>query len=83
MMEQYQLKEMGLGRILGPLDQCSFKNIQISLFGVIPKSHCLGEWRLIVDLSHPTGASVDDGIKPELCTLRYTSVDEAIKWIHA
>ena len=32
--------------------------------------------REIVDLSHPKGKSVNDGIEPELCSLRYTSVDE-------
>ena len=36
-----------------------------------------------MDLSHPTGASVNDGIELELCTLRYTSVDEAVKRIRA
>lgn len=31
-----------------------------------------------MDLSHPEGANVNDGIEPELCTMRYTSVDEAV-----
>ena len=29
-----------------------------------------------MDLLHQTGASVNDGIKPELCMLKCTSVDE-------
>ena len=33
--------------------------------------------RLIIHLSHPKGASVNDGIEPELCTLKYASVDKA------
>ena len=54
--------------------------MHISHFGVIPKNHQLGKWRLIVDLSHcPAGASVNDGIEPELLTLKYTSVDEAVQ----
>ena len=34
-----------------------------------------------MDLSHPKGEGVNDGIEPELCTLRYTSVDEAVQRI--
>ena len=34
---------------------------------------------MIVDLSHPAGSSVNDGIEPELCTLKYTSVDKAVQ----
>ena len=32
---------------------------------------------MIVDLSHSKGGSVNDGIDPLLCSLSYTSVDEA------
>lgn len=77
-VEQYQLKEMGLGRILGPLDQCSFKNIQISPFGVIPKSQP-GKWRLIVNLSSPEERSVNDGIDKPMCSLRYITVDHIVE----
>ena len=31
--------------------------------------------RLITDLSYPEGGSVNDGFRPELCSLRYTSVE--------
>ena len=51
----------------------------MSRFGVIPKPHQPGKWRLIVDLSHPKGRSMNDGIEAELCSLRYTSVDEAVR----
>ena len=46
-------------------------------FGLVPKGHEPDKWRLIVDLSFPGGSSVNDGIGPELCGLRYTSVDAA------
>ena len=49
--------------------------IQISRFGVIPKGHNKGKWRLITDLSYPTGHSVNDGINPALCSLRYNTVE--------
>ena len=58
----------------------SIKGLQTSPFGVIPKTHKPGQlqkWHLIVDLSAPQGQSVNDGIKPELCSLSYPSVEEA------
>ena len=54
---------------------------QVSHFGVIPKGHQTGRRRLILDLSHPEGRSVNDGIEPELCSLSYSSVDEAVRLI--
>ena len=63
--------------MVGPLPQ-HIAGLHVSRFGVIPKPHQPGKWRLIVDLSHPKGASVNDGIDPELCSLVYTSVDEAV-----
>ena len=74
---------MGLGHVVGPISPDALPRVHVSQFGVIPKSHRLGNWRLIMDLSHPTGVSVNDGIESELCTLRYMLVDEAIKWIRS
>ena len=51
--------------------------MHISPCGVIPKSQP-GKWRLIVDLSSPEGASINDGISKELCSLRYVSVEDVI-----
>ena len=31
-----------------------------------------------MDLSHPPGISVNEGIQPELCSLSYASVDDAV-----
>ena len=36
-----------------------------------------------MDLSFPKGSSVNDGFEPEVCTVRYTAVDEACKRITA
>ena len=41
-------------------------HLHINRFGVIPKPNKLGHWHLIVDLSFWPGASVNDGINPEL-----------------
>ena len=34
-----------------------------------------------MDLSHPEGAGVNDGIEKEICSLTYSSVDDAIRII--
>ena len=82
-IDRYLAKEVRLGRVIGPLDPEGFPGVNINRFGVIPKSHQPGKWRLIVDLSHPDKASVNDGIDPRLCSLHYTSVDEAVREVVA
>ena len=47
-------------------------------FGVIPKSSQPGKWRLIIDLSHPEGGCVNEGIQADLCSLVYCSIDNAV-----
>ena len=70
-------KERELGRVIGPLTSGSLQ-LQINRFGVILKSGQPGKWRLIVDLSHPDGFSINDGIEPELCSLSYASVGSSV-----
>ena len=41
----------------------------------------MGKWCLIVDLSSPTGSSVNDGINPEEFTLHYIMVDQVIQLV--
>ena len=53
----------------------------MSRFGVIPKQHKRDLWQLIVELSHPLGFSVNDGIPKDLCSLHYISIDDAINQI--
>ena len=77
-MDEYIQNELSLGRISGlyPLSQCL--EVHTSRFGVIPKNHQPNKWRLIIDLSHPQGNSVNDGIPQHLYSLSYVSVDDAI-----
>ena len=75
-IQEYVSKQLELGRMLGPLDPMCHSTVHINRFGVVPKGHATGKWRLITDLSYPPGKSVNDGIDPELCSLRYTSVDD-------
>ena len=55
--------------------------VHCSPIGVIPKRHKPNKWRLIVDLSSPGGASVNDGIDKQICSLSYTSVDAVVERI--
>ena len=80
-VEDYLQTELNIGRLM-----CSFRpslapSIHISRFGVIPKNHQKSKWRLIVDLSFPSGQSVNDGIPKELCSLKYITIDDAISYI--
>ena len=63
-VEVYLTNEVQLSRVIGPPDPTKFPHIHINRFGVIPKNHQPGKWRLIVDLSYPEGNSVNDGIPP-------------------
>ena len=75
-VDKYLQKEQGASRVVSIGDA---DGVHVSRFGVIPKPHQPGKWRLIVDLSHPKGASINDGIDPALCSLTYMSVDEAVE----
>ena len=78
-VQAYLDKERLAGRMLGPFTQgdlCALPALHINRFCVIPKGHNSGKWRLITDLSHPPGSSVNDGIEPEICSLNYISVDQ-------
>ena len=77
-VSEYLQNEQKEERIAGPFPKALVRNIHLSRFGVIPKRHQPGKWRLILDLSHPTGYSVNDGIAKELSTL---SVDDAARII--
>ena len=77
-IREYLAKECAEGRILGPFPPASLPGVQVSRFGVIPKKG-LNKWRLILDLSSPEGRSVNDGIRPELCSLLYVSIDDAAR----
>lgn len=41
-----------------------------------------GGFRLIHHLSFPRGASVNDGIDPDLCSVVYMSFDATVGWVH-
>ena len=80
-VDAYLAKEIAAGRVVALSAEHQLTEVHISRFGVIPKPHQPGKWRLIVDMSHPKGGSVNDGISPELCSLAYASIDDAVKII--
>ena len=77
---EYLHTEMSFGRVAGPFPPRAVPHVHISCFGVIPKGQT-GKWRLIVDLSHPKGHSVNDDILAHLCSLQYVTIDKAIEGI--
>ena len=74
---EYLQNKLSLGRMLGPFKETDdLPSLQVNWFGVIPKGHNSGRWRLITDLSYPPGQSVNDGIDPALCSMAYTTVND-------
>lgn len=75
-VSEYLRAECEANRVIKlPFDPVMVK-LHISRFGVIPKRNNPGKWRLILDLSHPQGTSVNDGIDSNNCSLSYVSVDD-------
>ena len=70
--------ELTAGRLLGPIPPHLLPLVHTSPLGLVPKAHQSNKWRMICDLSSPTGHSVNDGISPDLCSLHYARVDDAV-----
>ena len=73
--------ELTAGRLLGPIPPHLALFVHTNPLGLVPKPHQSNKWRLICDLSSPTHHSVNDGISPEVCSLRYASVQDAVNVI--
>lgn len=72
-VKEYLQQEVALGRMIR-LDPTQVQGVQISPIGLIPKK-TPNKWRLIVDLSSPKGASVNDAINTAWSSLTYATVD--------
>ena len=77
-VEAYIEAEQAQGRIIlaATPTEAQEMGIHCSPFGVIPKNHKPGKYRLILNLSAPEGNSVNDGIDREMASLSYVSVEE-------
>ena len=73
-------KELGLGRIAGPFLERPFPSLRISPLGLIPKK-TPGEFRLIHHLSFPYGDSINSCIPNDASTVKYASIDDAVRLI--
>ena len=81
-VHDYLKSELEAQRILGPFPLCKLPcNIHISPIGIIPKRHQENKWRLVVDMSSPKNASINDGIAPSLTSLSYIHIQDVIKHI--
>lgn len=72
-------KEIDLGRVLGPFSAPPISNLRCNPVGLLPKKQ--GGWRMITNLSHPFGESVNDYIDQQFCSVNYSSFDDAINII--
>lgn len=82
-VDKYLENESKLGRVLDFGEAHPPHPLHVSRCGVIPKKSQPGKWQLIVDMSFPEGASVNDGISPSYCSLRYPSIIMGIQQILA
>lgn len=69
-------KEIDLGRVLGPFSAPPISNLRCNPVGLLPKKQ--GGWRMITNLSHPFGESVNDYIDQQFCSVHLLSFDDAI-----
>ena len=74
-VSDYLNREVSLNRMWKVPVAVHPRRIHISPMGIIPKKNKPNKWRLIVDLSSPEGASINDGIEPKHSSLSYTSID--------
>lgn len=78
-LEEKLIKEVELGRILGPFNEKPFSNLRVNPLGLVPKKS--GGWRLITNLSHPIGNGVNDFIDSKYCSVHYSKFDNVIEKI--
>ena len=76
-VREYLTKECKADRVIGPVPLTFLSLCHVNRFGVIPKLREPGKWRLILDLSFPPGRSINDGIPKDLCSLQFTTADNA------
>ena len=59
-IDNYLQSQVQMGRVAGPFLEPPLLGLHGSRFGVLPKHNQPDKWRLILDLSSPTGNSVND-----------------------
>ena len=83
-ISDYLQKETAAARVCGPfVDKAVPCKLHISPIGIIPKPHKPNQWRLIVDMLSPEGASINNTISRELSTLAYMNIRDVARAILA
>ena len=68
-IDKHLEQETEVGNMLGPFLKTTAPIVHVNCFGVIPKKHQMGKWRLITNLSFLEGSSINDGIDAKACSL--------------
>lgn len=76
-LDHYLTKELLAQRVAGPFTHPPFQNFSLSPIGVVPKK-TPGEFRCILHLLYPYGASVNDGSPVEDFSVTYSRIDNAV-----
>lgn len=72
-------KELTAGRVAGPFASRPLPTLRVSPLGLAPKKN--GDFRLIHHLSYPKDTSVNDFIDETACSVKYSSIDDAIEMV--
>ena len=73
---------MNSKRVEGPFQYRPISTLRVSPIGLVPKKSS-GEFRLIHHLSYPAGESLNDCIDPAVCSVQYSSFDQAVEMIQS
>ena len=79
---EFLQQQVAAGFMMGPFEPQECSGVVTSSVGVVPKS-TPGKFRVIVDLSRPEGASVNDQLLRELTHVAYSSIEDASLAMHA
>ena len=80
-IRQYVQDQLKKGYMAGPFPPAECAHIITSSMAVIPKK-AAGKWRVIVDMSSPHGASVNDNLRRDLTHVAFSSVEDAAHLMH-
>ena len=70
-IDSYVAQDRKASRLAGPM-QTQLVHTKVSPLKIIPKSHQPRKWRVIVDISSPLSARVNEGIDRDACALSYS-----------
>ena len=80
MGDDYLLRELKHGAIVGPFKALPSPSLHINRYGLIFNSE-QNQWMMIIDLSFPAGTSVNDFIPDVEVTVKYALIDVTIGFI--